>query len=196
MSPERLEEIQRLFHAGPDASDDDEGRLLMSVDPELRREVESLLAVQCPGFLLESPHVDPSLPSRSDLGRATLSAGTCLGPYRIDAKLGEGGMGEVYRARDARLGRDVAVKVLPATLARNPDRRARLRREAELLATLNHPHIAAVYSLEETADVMGLVMELVEGPTLAERLTRGAVPARRGSADRPADCRGARSCPR
>ena len=176
MSPERLEEIQRLFHAVRDAPADDGGRLLLGVDPELRREVESLLAVQSAGLLLNSPHLDLSAPSPSDLGGATISAGTCLGPYRIDAKLGEGGMGEVYRARDARLGRDVAVKVLPAALARNPDRRARLRREAELLATLNHPHIAAVYSLEETADVTGLVMELVEGPTLAERLTRGAVP--------------------
>jgi eukaryotic-like serine/threonine-protein kinase len=104
-----------------------------------------------------------------------LSAGTLVGVYRIEAKLGEGGMGEVYRARDTRLKRDVAVKVLPSTFAYDFDRRARLRREAELLATLNHPHIAAVYGLEESADLMAVVMELVEGPTLADRLTEGAV---------------------
>jgi len=176
MTPERLEEIERLFHAVRDGSADEGARRLMEVDFELRREVESLLAVPCEGLLLDRPIVDAATPFPSDLGRATLSIGTFLGPYRIDAKLGEGGMGEVYRARDARLGRDVAVKVLPAVLARDLDRRARLRREAELLATLNHPHIAAVYCLEETAALTGLVMELVEGPTLAERLTTGAVP--------------------
>ena len=84
-----------------------------------------------------------------DPDRSAGSAGTLLGPYRIDSKLGEGGMGEVYRARDTRLKRDVAVKVCSPTFARDPDRRARFRREAELLATLNHPHIAAVYGLEE-----------------------------------------------
>ena len=107
---------------------------------------------------------------------STLSAGKLLGPYRIEAKLGEGGMGEVYRARDTRLKRDVAVKVLPSSFARDIDRRARFRREAELLATLNHPHIAAVYGLEEVGDLTALVLELVEGPTLADRLTEGAVP--------------------
>ncbi len=105
-----------------------------------------------------------------------MSAGTLLGQYRIEAKLGAGGMGEVYRARDTRLKRDVAVKVLPLTFASDIDRRARFRREAELLATLNHPHIAAVYGLEEVGDLTALVLELVEGPTLADRLTEGSVP--------------------
>jgi len=85
-------------------------------------------------------------------------------------------MGEVYRARDTRLKRDVAIKVLPDAFARDTDRRARFRREAELLATLNHPHIAAVYGLEEAAGLTALVLELVEGPTLADRLTQGAIP--------------------
>ena len=110
------------------------------------------------------------------MGMTLVSAGTLLGPYRIDSKLGEGGMGEVYRARDTRLKRDVAVKVLPRTFADDVDRRARFRREAELLATLNHPHIAAVYGLEEADGVTALVLELVEGPTLADRLTEGPVP--------------------
>jgi serine/threonine protein kinase/Tol biopolymer transport system component len=105
-----------------------------------------------------------------------LITGMSLGPYRIEGKLGEGGMGEVYQARDTRLKRDVAVKVLPPALARNPDRCARLRREAELLASLNHPHIAAVYGLEESNDLTALVMELVDGPTLADRLRDGPIP--------------------
>ena len=105
-----------------------------------------------------------------------LTTGMLLGPYRIEGKLGEGGMGEVYRARDTRLKREVAVKVLSPAFARDPDRGARLRREAELLASLNHPHIAAVYGLEESDDLTALVMELVDGPTLADRLRAGPIP--------------------
>src|SRR5262245_35621045 len=123
---------------------------------------------------MDKPAID--LPRMTeDPHRSALSAGTLIGPYRVDGKLGEGGMGEVYRANDTRLKRDVAVKVLPSYFARDTDRRARFRREAELLATLNHPHIAAVYGLEEVGDLTALVLELVEGPTLADRLTEGAV---------------------
>jgi len=85
-------------------------------------------------------------------------------------------MGEVYRARDTKLKRDVAVKVLPAALASDPDRLARFQREAEVLASLNHPNIAAIYGLEEADGVKALVMELVEGPTLADRIAQGAMP--------------------
>src|SRR5258708_27115147 len=91
--------------------------------------------------------------------------------YRITAKLGEGGMGEVWRATDTKLGRDVAIKVLPDTFAADPDRMARFEREAKVLASLNHPNIAAIYGVEERA----LVMELVEGPTLAERIAQGPI---------------------
>src|ERR1700680_2220799 len=91
-----------------------------------------------------------------------LTSGTKLGPYEILAPLGVGGMGEVYRARDSKLRRDVALKVLPDEFARDPDRMASFRREAELLAALNHPHIVQIYAVEENA----LVMELVEGETL------------------------------
>ncbi|HEV2423934.1 MAG TPA: protein kinase [Terriglobia bacterium] len=101
----------------------------------------------------------------------TLQAGAKLGPYEVLAPLGEGGMGEVYRARDTKLGRDVALKVLPQDLAGDADRLARFRREAQVLASLNYPNIAAIYGLEESAGVRALVMELVEGPTLAERLS-------------------------
>ncbi len=99
-----------------------------------------------------------------------LSTGFRLGAYEILAKLGEGGMGEVYRARDTRLKRDVAIKVLPDAFARDPDRLSRFEREAEVLATLNHPNVAAIYGFEEGASVNGLVLELVEGATLADRI--------------------------
>ena len=102
--------------------------------------------------------------------------GTTIGSYEIRAALGAGGMGEVYRARDSKLGRDVALKVLPQSLASDPDRVARFRREAQLLASLSHPHIAAIHGLEELDGVPVLVLELVEGPTLADRLVHGAIP--------------------
>src|ERR1043165_4383314 len=96
--------------------------------------------------------------------------GSTLGPYQVLSKLGEGGMGEVHRARDSKLKRDVAIKVLPEAFARDPERLARFEREAEVLATLNHPNIAAVYGFEESRDANGIVLELVEGPTLADRI--------------------------
>jgi serine/threonine protein kinase len=106
----------------------------------------------------------------------TLSVGTRLGPYEITAALGAGGMGEVYRARDSKLNRDVALKVLPEQFASDPERLARFRREAQVLASLNHPHIGAIYGFEESKGVGALVLELVEGPTLADRIARGPIP--------------------
>ncbi len=94
-----------------------------------------------------------------------LTSGTRLGPYEITAQIGVGGMGEVYRATDTKLKRDVAVKVLPSHVAADPERLARFQREAEVLASLNHPNIAAIYGLEEADSTKALVMELVEGPT-------------------------------
>jgi len=105
-----------------------------------------------------------------------LNAGTRIGPYEISGLLGAGGMGEVYRAHDARLHRDVAVKTLPASLADDANRLARFQREAQVLAALSHPHIAAIFGLEESGGVRALVMELVEGQTLAERIAAGPIP--------------------
>src|SRR5579864_6878480 len=105
-----------------------------------------------------------------------LSAGTRLGPYEILMPLGAGGMGEVYRARDTRLGRDVALKVLPSALAADADYMARFQREAQVLASLNHPHIATIHGLEESNGERALAMELVEGPTLEERIRSGPIP--------------------
>ena len=96
--------------------------------------------------------------------------GQSLGGYRLDALLGAGGMGEVYRSHDARLGRDVAIKILPPAFTRHPDRLARFEREARMLAALNHPNICAIYGVEEADGVRFLILELVEGGTLAQQL--------------------------
>src|SRR5262245_53807994 len=105
----------------------------------------------------------------------SLSVGTKLGPYQIEAAIGAGGMGEVYRARDTKLNRDVALKLLPSAFANDAERMARFQREAHLLASLNHPNIAAIHGLEESSGIRALVMELVEGFTLAERIAKGPI---------------------
>ena len=105
-----------------------------------------------------------------------LNPGSTLGPYRIVSSLGAGGMGEVYRAHDAKLHRDVAIKVLASLFAADPDRVSRFEREAQTLAAVNDPHIAHIYGLEETIGALALVMELVEGEDLARRIARGPVP--------------------
>ena len=97
-----------------------------------------------------------------------LTPGTRIGPYEVVGSLGAGGMGEVYRARDAKLGRDVALKLLPPAFANDPERLARFDREAQVLASLSHPHIAHIYGFEDSGDTRALVMELVDGPTLAD----------------------------
>ena len=140
-----------------------------SEDPEVLRQVELLLTKEeQAGSFLERPAID-------DLTVTPDAAGGLpdrqFGPYRIVSPLGAGGMGEVYRASDNKLGRDVAIKILPAEFARNPERLARFRREARTLASLNHPNIAAIYGLEESGEADVLVLELVEGEML-----RGALP--------------------
>src|SRR5438552_17562201 len=106
----------------------------------------------------------------------SFTAGTRIGPYEITSPLGEGGMGIVYRAHDTKLGRDVAIKALPDAFANDPDRLARFEREAQVLASLNHANIAHIYGLEETGETRCIVMELVEGETLAEILKAGPLP--------------------
>jgi serine/threonine-protein kinase len=104
-----------------------------------------------------------------------IAPGTRLGPYEIRALIGAGGMGEVYRARDSKLNRDVALKVLPEAFTRDPDRLARFSREAQLLASLNHPHIGAIYGIEDGSETPALILELVEGESLADRIARGPI---------------------
>ncbi len=106
----------------------------------------------------------------------SLGVGARLGHYSVTAKLGQGGMGEVWRATDTQLNRDVALKILPEAFATDPDRLARFQREAQVLASLNHPGIAAIYGIEESEDTRALVLELVEGPTLADRISQGPIP--------------------
>ena len=110
----------------------------------------------------------------------SLLPGTRLGPYEIVAPLGAGGMGEVVRARDTRLGREVAIKSLPAAFARDPERLARFEREAKLLASLSHPNIAGIHGLEQMSGASYLVLEFVDGETLAKRLARGPLPLDEG----------------
>ena len=138
------------------------------------------------------PSLSPAAFVSESAGRnVSLAVGTKLGSFEIVSPLGTGGMGEVYRARDAKLGRDVAIKVLPPTFAHDPDRLTRFTREARLLAALNHPHIATIHGLEDADGAPAIVMELVEGPTLADKLarrTRGAaygLPVDEGDARRP-----------
>src|SRR5436190_2544695 len=106
-----------------------------------------------------------------------LTAGTRLGPYEVIGPLGAGGMGEVYRARDSRLGREVAIKVLPEHLSANPEIRARFEREAKTVSSLNHPNICVLFDVGREGETDYLVMELIEGETLAARLVRGAMGA-------------------
>ena len=107
-----------------------------------------------------------------------LTGGSRLGPYEILSPIGVGGMGAVYRAHDTKLHRDVAIKVILAAVANDPERLARFSREAQVLASLNHPNIAAIYGLEDSGDIPALVVELVEGPTLAEVLEIGRASCR------------------
>ena len=121
---------------------------------------------------------------RRRAGRASALART-----EIASRIGAGGMGEVYRAHDAQLGRDVAIKMLPPIFARDPDRLARFDREARMLAALNHPHIGAIYGVEQSEGAPALILELVDGPTLADRLAHGPIPLTEVARHRSADCR-------
>jgi serine/threonine protein kinase len=150
-------------------------RKACGADDELLREVESLL--------LRADRVDEFLGSTLQAvaqailpeSRGSLIGGQ-VGAYEVTEYIGSGGMGEVYRARDTKLHRDVALKVLPEIFLRDPERLARFQREAIVLASLNHPHIGAIYGFEESNDLAALVLELVEGPTLADRIAHGPIP--------------------
>ena len=158
MPAERSQRIEQLYQAARERDPDQRAAFLQqacSGDEALRREVESLLA--------EDDGVEEM--SGEDSGQSII--GRRLGSFHILSLLGKGGMGEVYCAHDAKLDRDVAFKILPATFAHDPERLARFRREARLLASLNHPNIAGIYGMEESEGLQCLVMELVPGETLA-----------------------------
>src|SRR5580765_1753960 len=183
MSADRQRQITELCHAALERNASDRAAFLREAcagDQALRREVESLLRYENAGDqFLERPAVEEvaCLVSSDPESNVDL-AGRRLGVYQIEERIGAGGMGEVYRARDTRLGRDVAIKVLPRALTRSSDRRARFEREARLLASLNHPHIAQGYGFEESDEIAALVMELVPGETLDALIRpRGIRPA-------------------
>src|SRR3954447_16231929 len=142
--------------------------LLEEVESLLRHESDAALFLETPAAVIAGGLARTS-DRRPMIGRQ-------LGPYTISALLGAGGMGEVYRAHDNTLGRDVAIKILPSHFTADDERRSRLAREARLLATLNHPHIGSIYGLEDIDGMTALILELVEGPTLADRLARGPLP--------------------
>jgi Tol biopolymer transport system component len=177
MKPDRQSQISDLYNAAQKRTPEERSEFLKQAcdgDETLRQEVESLLRYEsAAAAFLEAGAVQMIA---GVVASGTPAVNRQLGPYTIVSPLGVGGMGEVYRARDSKLGRDVAIKILPSHFAADPERRARLAREARLLATLNHPHIGAIYGLEESDGVTALVLELVEGPTLADRLARGLLP--------------------
>src|SRR5215470_19159706 len=173
MTPERWREVTQIYGAVLSRTPERRAAAvaeLCGTDNELRREIESLLESQHGASLLDHPAGDhPSV-------MQMLTIGSQIGVFRIDSLLGVGGMGEVYRARDTKLNRDVAVKILPPAFANDPDRLARFKREAQVLASLNHPNIASIHGFEDSSGVHALVLELVDGPTLADRIARGPLP--------------------
>jgi eukaryotic-like serine/threonine-protein kinase len=178
MMQERWQQIEQIYHAALEREESQRAAYLHEVcagDDALRREVESLLAQEKRGDgFLESPAVEVAAKMLAMDAKRSLS-GQQLGSYIIVSMLGAGGMGEVYKARDTKLGREVAIKVLPAAFVHDAERLARFQREARMLASLNHPNIATIHGIEQFDGVQYLVMELVPGETLAERLSGGAL---------------------
>ena len=179
MHPDRWAEVERIFHAAAARPAGERAAFVRDAcrdDDKLRRDVESLLArpASARGFL-DGPAVAVAAQMVSDVGASVLS-GRRLGAYLVHERIGAGGMGEVYRARDSKLGRDVALKILPHVFTGDPDRLARFEREARVLASLNHPHIGAIYGLEDADGIRALVLELVSGETLADRIACGPIP--------------------
>jgi len=175
MTPERWQRARQILNEALEREPDARARFLAEVcsgDEILRQEVETLvMAHEQAGSFLDVPVAKAGL--HADV---RLAAGTKLGIYEVRALIGAGGMGEVYQATDSRLGRSVAIKLLPAGFAQDAERIARFEREARVLASLNHPNIAAIYGLEESGEKRFFVMELVPGETLSEKIKRGAIP--------------------
>jgi serine/threonine protein kinase/Tol biopolymer transport system component len=178
MTPEHWKEIERLYFAALEREESLRAAYLHKAcagDEGLRREVESLLSQEKRGdALLEVPALEMAASAMAKDSELSLHE-ELLGSYKIASSLGAGGMGEVYQARDTKLNRDVAIKVLPAAFVHNAERLSRFQREARMLAALNHPNIATIHSLEQAKGVHYLVMELVPGQTLAERVSAGTL---------------------
>jgi len=179
VKPERWRQIDQILKAALDREETQRAGFLDEAcgeDEALRKKVEALLAAHRRGeYFLEEPALEIAA---KGIAKNQIEAlvGKQLGSYEILSFIAAGGMGEVYRARDSQLGREVAIKVLPAEFTQDPERLARFQREAKLLAALNHPNIAAIYGLEESDGIRFIVLELVDGQTLAERLAKGPRP--------------------
>ena len=188
MEPDHGDRISDLYHAALERTPGERGAFLEEAcdgDEALRRKWSRCSATSpIRRAFLETPAAEVVAGALAGAADRTQMIGRQLGPYTIVAPLGAGGMGEVYRARDSKLGRDVAIKILPSHFTADPERRARFAREARLLATLNHPHIGAIYGLEETDGADGA------GP----RTGRGTDARRSPGARAAADRRGARDC--
>jgi len=173
---DRWSRVETLYHAARERAPRERAAFLDAAcrdDAQLRHEVESLLAQPTDAGFLGVPAVAVAGQLSPD---ESVLTGRRIGTYQIQSLLGAGGMGEVYRARDTKLGRDVAIKILPRVFTIDPDRLARFAREARMLAALNHPHIGAIYGVEDANGIPALVLELVEGPTLADRLASRRIP--------------------
>jgi tetratricopeptide (TPR) repeat protein len=168
MTPERLRQIEELYHAAREATDAERAALLAQADPEIRRELQSLLAERTGDKFLERPAIRNVPELLQDATVTSVAVGTCLGPYRIESKLGEGGMGEVFRAVDTRLGRAIAIKTTREQFS------ARFEREARAISSLNHPNVCTLYDVGPNY----LVMELVEGEAIGALLKSGPLPVK------------------
>src|SRR5260370_34721186 len=166
MTPERFRQIEELYHAACEATADGRAALLAQTDPELRRALESLFAERTGDEFLQRPAIQNAPELLEGATVTSVAVGACLGPYRIESKLGEGGMGEVFRAVDTRLGRAIAIKITREQVS------TRFEREARAISALNHPNICTLHDVGPNY----LVMELVEGETLAARLKSGPLP--------------------
>src|SRR5437667_4979809 len=168
MSPARFRQIEELSHAAREGTPEERAALLAQTDPELGRQVELLLSEPIGGEFLDRPAIQNAPELLEDATVTEIRAGLCLGPYRIESKLGEGGMGEIFRAIDTRLGRAVAIKTTHERFS------ARFEREARAISSLNHPNICTLHDVGPNY----LVMELVEGETIAARLKSGPLPVK------------------
>jgi serine/threonine protein kinase/Tol biopolymer transport system component len=171
MTDERWQRVADLYQSAQDRPAAERSSFVKQAadgDSDLVRQVELLLAEDDRTLPIDAPIA--AAPHSLLADNSGVQLGSSLGPYRIDSLLGVGGMGEVYRARDTKLNRDVAIKILPSAFANDPDRLARFKREAQVLASLNHPNVGGIYGFEDANGFHALIIELVDGPTLAERL--------------------------
>ena len=168
MTPERFQQIEELYQAVRESTAEEQAALLARVDPEMRREIESLLAQGTGVEFLNRPALQNAPQLLEDETLTKVAGPVSLGSYRIEHKIGEGGMGEVFRAIDTRLGRAVAIKTTQERFS------ARFEREARAISSLNHPNICTLHDVGPNY----LVMELVEGETIAARLRRGPLPVK------------------